>query len=74
MNLFVSMKKLKHQSIHHSVRKSIRPYFWGNLVDFNEARLHEPSYACVNFSRLSIASVDGEQDLSEVVFSALVGF
>ena len=34
----------------------------------------EPSYACVNFSRLSIVLVDGKQDLSEVVFSALVGF
>jgi hypothetical protein len=26
------------------------------------------------FSRLSVASVDGKQHLSEVVFSALVGF
>ena len=34
----------------------------------------ETSYACVHFSRLSIASVDGKQHLSEVVFSALVGF
>ena len=28
----------------------------------------------VNFSRLSITSVDGNQHLSEVVHSALVGF
>ena len=28
----------------------------------------------MNFSRLSIASVDGKQHLSEIVFSALVGF
>jgi len=28
----------------------------------------------VNFSRLSIASVDGKQHLSEVVYSAVVGF
>jgi hypothetical protein len=34
----------------------------------------EPPYTCVNFSCLSIASIDGEQHLSEVVFSALVGF
>ena len=34
----------------------------------------EPSYASVNFSRLSIASVDDEHHLSEIVFSALVGF
>ena len=39
---------------------------WGNL---------EPSYTCVNFLPfLSIASVDGKQHLSEVVFSALVAF
>ena len=38
---------------------------WGDL---------EPSYACVNSSRLSIASVDDKQHLSEVVFGALVGF
>jgi hypothetical protein len=34
----------------------------------------ELSYKCVKFSRLSIAPVDGKQNLSEVVFSALVGF
>ena len=28
----------------------------------------------MNFSRLSIASVDGKQHLSKVVYSALVGF
>ena len=28
----------------------------------------------MNFFRLSIASVDGKQNLSEVVYSALVGF
>ena len=33
----------------------------------------EPSYACVNFFRLSKASVDGKQHFSEVVFNALVG-
>ena len=38
---------------------------WGNL---------EPSYACVNFSHLSMASVDGKQHLSEVVFSTLIEF
>ena len=47
-------------------------------MDFSEAGLHEVttklSYACVNFSTLSIASVDGKQHLSEIVFCALVGF
>ena len=46
-------------------------------MDFNEALARgdlESSYACVNFFRLPIASVDGKQDLSEVGFSALVGF
>ena len=47
-------------------------------MNFNEARLHEAfinlhTHACI-FSCLSIASVDGKQHLSEVVFSALVGF
>ena len=38
---------------------------WGDL---------EPSYAYVKFYRLSIVSIDGKQHLSEIVFSALVGF
>ena len=47
-------------------------------MDFNEACLHEATlnlhmYANI-FSCLSIASVDGKQHLSKVVFSALVGF
>ena len=53
-------------------------FFCENLMDFNEARLHE---AILNLhthtwilSCLSIASVDGKQHLSEVVLSALVGF
>ena len=47
-----------------------------NMVDFNETSLLDldPSYARVNFSRLSIASVDGKQHFSEVVFNALVEF
>ena len=36
-------------------------------------RVLQPSYAYVNFSRLSIASVDGKQHFSAVVFSAVVG-
>ena len=47
-------------------------------MDFNEARLHE---AILNlhmnawiFSRLLKVYVDDRQDLSDVVFSALVGF
>jgi hypothetical protein len=47
-------------------------------VDLNEAHLHEATlnlhtYVLI-FSRLSVASIDGKQHLSEVVFSALVGF
>ena len=52
--------------------------FFENLVDFNEALLHE---ATLNlhmhlwiFSRLLIASVDGKQHFNEVVFSALARF
>ena len=52
--------------------------FCEKLVDINEARLLEASlnlhtHAWI-FPRLSISSVDGKQHLSEVVFSALVGF
>ena len=48
------------------------------MVYFNEAHLHEATlnlhtYELI-FSHLSIASVDGKQHLSEVVFSALVRF
>ena len=47
-------------------------------MDFNEVCLHESTlnlhmHAWI-FSRLSLASVDNKQHLSEVVFSALVGF
>ena len=46
-------------------------------MDFNEARLYEATlnlhtYARI-ISRLSVASVDGKQHLSEV-FNVLVGF
>ena len=53
-------------------------FFCENLVDLNEARLHEAILnphinACI-FSRLLIASVDDKQHLSKVVFSAVVAF
>ena len=53
-------------------------FFCKNLVDFNEAHLHEVTlilhtHAWI-FSHLLIVSVDGKEHLSEVVFSALVGF
>ena len=52
-------------------------FFWENLVDFNEARLHEATLNLHThawfFSSLSIASVDGKQHLNELVFSALGG-
>ena len=62
------------------LKKSIRHLFFicENLVDFYEARLHETSLNLHRhmwiFSRLSIAPVDGKHHLSELVFSALVGF
>ena len=73
-----------HSSIHkqsivfYSVRKVSDLFFCENLVRLNEARLHEGSlnlhsHVCI-FSRLPIASVDGKQHWSGVVFSALVGF
>ena len=49
-----------------------------NPGNFNDARLHEATFdlhTCARiFSRLSIASVDGKQHLSKVVFSVLLGF
>ena len=61
-----------------SVTKVSELLFCENLVDFNEASLYEATVNLhthtLTFSRLSIASVDGKQHLSEVVFSALVGF
>ena len=55
-----------------------RPYFFENLVDFNDvhfqgATLNLQTHAWI-FYCLSIASIDGKHHLSEVVFSALVGF
>jgi hypothetical protein len=70
-----------HTHIHicYSVRKVPDLIcFCKNLVDLYEACLHEVTlnlymHAWI-FPRLSILSVDGKQHLSEVVFSALVGF
>ena len=64
--------------ISFSVTKVYDFIFVRNMVDFNEARLHEATlnlhrHAWI-FSRLSITSVDGKQHLSEVVFSALIGY
>jgi hypothetical protein len=64
--------------IYYSVRKLSDLIFCENHVDFNEARLHEATlnpqtHACFS-SRLPIVSVDVKQQLSEVVFSVLVGF
>ena len=53
-------------------------FFCVNLADFKEARLHETTVNLHTnariFYHLSVASVDGKQHLSKVVFSALVGF
>ena len=54
-----------------SVRKVSDFFFCENLVDLNEARLHEATLnlytnTCI-FSRLSITLVDGKQILIEVV-------
>ena len=63
--------------IYNSVR-SVSDFFLWKPCGFQLSALAwgdlEPSYACVNFFCLSIASVDGKQNLSEVVFSALVVF
>ena len=57
--------------------KSIRPYFFAKTWWISMKRacmiLNLLTHAWI-FSRLSIASVDGKQHLSEVVISALVGF
>ena len=64
---------------YYSVRKVSDLFlFCENLVDLNEARLYKATmnlytHASI-FTRLSIASVDGKQHLSELVLSALVGF
>jgi hypothetical protein len=64
---------------HHPVRKvSDLIFYCENLEDSNEARLREGTlnlntHAWI-FPRLSIALVDGNQHLSEVVFSVLVTF
>ena len=52
-------------------------FFAKTMVDLNEARLHKATLNLLThmwiFSRLSIASLDGKQHLSEVVSSALIG-
>jgi hypothetical protein len=59
--------------MYYSIRKKrFRPYFFNeNLVDFNEAHLHEANVNIheeyMNFFHLSRASVDGKQHLREVV-------
>ena len=64
--------------IHITLLEKYPTFFCEILVDLNEARLHEKTlnlhtHAWIS-PRLLIASVDGKQHLSEVVFSALVGF
>ena len=54
-------------------------FFFANTwwISMKRACMRRPStFICMRefFSRMSIASVDGKQHLSEVVFSALVGF
>ena len=67
---------LGEQVDNHLVRRE-NFLFCKNLVVFNEARLHETILDLhMNtwiFFCLSIASVDGKQHLSDVVFSALIG-
>jgi hypothetical protein len=75
-NSYQNMKRsLDEKHIYYSVRKV---FFCENLVGFNEMHLHEAIlnlYTHVGiFSYLSIASLGGKQHLTEVVFSALVGF
>ena len=53
-------------------------FFYENLVDFNEPHMNEVTLNLLThtgiFYRLSIASVDGKQHLSEAVFSVFGGF
>ena len=65
--------------MHYSVRKvSGHILFFENLVDFNDVRLHKatlnPHTHARIFPCLTIASVDDNQNLSEVEFNGLVGF
>ena len=57
---------------------TLRHLFEKNLVDFNEALLHEATLNLhthtLIFSRLSVELFDGKQHLIEVMFSAFVGF
>jgi len=59
-----------------SVRKVPNLLLWKNLIDFNEAHLHEATFNlhmhALIFYSLPIVSVDGKHHLGEVVFSALV--
>ena len=65
--------------MYYSVRKvSNLILFCKNLVDFNEAHLYKATlnlhtHMLIFFSPINM-SVDGKQHLSEVRFSALVGF
>ena len=64
--------------MHISIIYYIELLSYENLVDFNEARMYETTMKLHTnpwiLSRLSLASVDGKQHLSEAVFSALIGF
>ena len=63
---------------YYHVREVSKLFFCENLMNFNEAILYEASLNLHThtwiFSRRSIASVNGKQHLSKVVFSTLVGF
>ena len=64
-------------SIEYTTLLENYPYvFYRNLVNFNEARLLETTLNLHTHARicLSVASIDGKQHLSEVVFSVLVEF
>ena len=69
------------QTLYHSVRKVTDFFSFScckNLVDFNKARLHKATLNLHTYawfvSCLLISSVDGNQHLSEIVFSGLVRF
>ena len=74
---YVTNTKLRVNHVHDPVTK-ISDFFLRKTGGFQWSGLVwdylEPPRACVNFFRISIASVNGKHHLSEVVFSALVGF
>ena len=82
LGFFVRFKAQYYLRLYFNIplyQKSIRPYFFAKTwwISMKRACMRQPwTLICMRklFSCLSIASVDGKQHLSEIVFSALVEF